>query len=99
MNSVVVVESPAKAKTIERYLGDSYSVIASFGHVRDMEEKDGAVAPGSWSDIKWALNDKGKKLFNEVFDIQKKRIYNALLNSSSEEVINFDNVLSKIING
>ena len=35
MNSVVVVESPAKAKTIEGYLGDSYSVIASFGHVRD----------------------------------------------------------------
>ena len=45
------------------------------------------------------LNDKGKKIFNEVFDQQKKRIYNALLNSSSEEVINFDNVLSKIING
>ena len=45
------------------------------------------------------LNDKGEKIFNEVFDQQKKRIYNALLNSSSEEVINFDNVLSKIING
>ena len=45
------------------------------------------------------LNEKGKKLFNEIFDLQKKRIYNALLNSSSEEVINFDNVLSKIING
>ena len=45
------------------------------------------------------LNDKGKKIFNEIFNIQKKRIYNALLNSSSEEVINFDNVLSKIING
>jgi len=45
------------------------------------------------------LNDKGEKIFNEIFDLQKKRIYNALLNSSSEEVINFDNVLSKIING
>ena len=45
------------------------------------------------------LNEKGKKIFNEVFDLQKKRIYNALLNSSSEEVINFDNVLTKIING
>ena len=42
---------------------------------------------------------KGKKVFNEIFDLQKKRIYNALLNSGSEEVINFDNVLSKIING
>ena len=44
------------------------------------------------------LNDKGKKLFNEVFDIQKKRIYNALLASSSKEVINFNNVLNRIIN-
>ena len=45
------------------------------------------------------LNEKGKKIFNEIFDLQKKRISNALLNSSSEEVINFDNVLKKIING
>ena len=45
------------------------------------------------------LNEKGKRIFNEIFMIQKKRIYNALLSSSSEEVINFDNVLKKIING
>ena len=45
------------------------------------------------------LNDKGKKIFNEIFNLQKKRIYSALLNSSSEEVVNFDNVLNKIING
>ena len=45
------------------------------------------------------LSEKGKKIFNEIFETQKKRIYNALLNSSSEEVINFDNVLKKIING
>ena len=41
---------------------------------------------------------KGKKIFNEIFETQKKRIYNALLNSKSEEVINFDKVLSRIIN-
>ncbi len=45
------------------------------------------------------LNQKGKKIFNEIFDIQKQRIYNALLKSSSEEVINFDKVLKKIIDG
>ena len=45
------------------------------------------------------LNEKGKKIFNEIFELQKKRVYSALLNSSSEEVINFDNVLKKIING
>ena len=45
------------------------------------------------------LNEKGKRIFNEIFEIQKKRIYNALLKSKSEEVLNFDNVLNKIING
>tara|TARA_B100000787_G_scaffold89259_1_gene65991 strand:+ start:161 stop:598 length:438 start_codon:yes stop_codon:yes gene_type:complete len=45
------------------------------------------------------LNEKGEKIFNEIFEIQKKRIHNALLNSTSEEVINFDTVLNKIING
>ncbi len=45
------------------------------------------------------LNEKGKKIFNEIFEMQKKRIYNALLNSSSQEVINFDEVLKRIING
>ena len=44
------------------------------------------------------LNEKGKKVFDEIFMSQKKRIYNALLNSKSEEVLNFDNVLHKIIN-
>ena len=45
------------------------------------------------------LNEKGEKIFKEIFEVQKKRIYNALLGSSSEEVINFDSVLKKIING
>ena len=44
------------------------------------------------------LNSKGEKIFEEVFSTQKKRIYNALLNSSSDQVVNFDNVLEKIIN-
>ena len=45
------------------------------------------------------LNEKGEKVFTEIFEIQKKRIHGALLNSSSEEVVNFDKVLKKIING
>jgi DNA-binding MarR family transcriptional regulator len=44
------------------------------------------------------LNKKGEKIFDEIFSTQKKRIYNALLNSSSDQVLNFDNVLKKIIN-
>tara|TARA_Y100000992_G_scaffold277005_1_gene221590 strand:+ start:760 stop:1197 length:438 start_codon:yes stop_codon:yes gene_type:complete len=45
------------------------------------------------------LNEKGKRIFDEIFGLQKKRIYKALLNSNSDEVLNFDNILSKIING
>ena len=45
------------------------------------------------------LSEKGKKIFNEIFEVQKKRIYNALLSSSSQEVLNFDEVLKRIING
>ena len=44
------------------------------------------------------LNERGEEIFDEIFILQKKRIYNALLNSTSQEVINFDNVLKKIIN-
>ena len=44
------------------------------------------------------LSEKGEKIFNDLFAVQKKRIYSALLNSSSEEVLNFDNVLKRIIN-
>jgi len=44
------------------------------------------------------LNEKGQKIFKEIFEVQKKRIYNALLNSSSQEVLNFDEVLKRIIN-
>ena len=45
------------------------------------------------------LSQKGQKIFNEIFEIQKKRIYKALLDSKSDEVLNFDIVLSRIING
>ena len=45
MTDVVVVESPAKAKTINKYLGDGFTVLASFGHVRDLPPKDGSVRP------------------------------------------------------
>ena len=45
------------------------------------------------------LSQKGEKIFQQIFNLQKKRIYSALLNSNSEEVINFESVLSKIING
>ncbi len=45
------------------------------------------------------LNEKGEKIFNEIFQMQKRRIYDALLSSKSDEVLNFEKVLKKIING
>ena len=71
MRNLVIVESPAKAKTIEGYLGESFNVIASYGHVRDMEDKTGSVSPGRWSDIKWAVNDRGKTQLNQITTMAK----------------------------
>ena len=71
MKNLVIVESPAKAKTIEGYLGESYNVIASYGHVRDMEDKTGSVSPESWSDIKWAISERGKTQLNQISALAK----------------------------
>ncbi len=60
MSDVVVVESPAKAKTIEKYLGRDFTVLASFGHVRDLEEKDGAVLPEQDFAMVWGKDGRGE---------------------------------------
>src|SRR5438874_5530678 len=59
--NVVVVESPAKAKTINKYLGGDYKVIASYGHVRDLPAKDGSVRPDADFDMSWAGGSKAEK--------------------------------------
>ncbi len=58
---VVVVESPAKAKTINKYLGDDYKVIASYGHVRDLPAKDGSVQPDADFAMSWEVDGKSEK--------------------------------------
>jgi DNA topoisomerase-1 len=58
---VVVVESPAKAKTINKYLGDDYKVVASYGHVRDLPPKDGSVLPDSDFAMSWEVDGKSEK--------------------------------------
>ena len=50
--NLVIVESPAKAKTINKYLGDDYKVLASYGHIRDLPSKNGSVDPDQ--DFKWS---------------------------------------------
>lgn len=63
---LVVVESPAKAKTINKYLGPGYKVLASFGHVRDLKEKDGAVEPDQEFAMHWEVGDRAKKPLSEI---------------------------------
>ena len=61
MPDVVVVESPAKAKTINRYLGGGYTVLASLGHVRDLPPKDGSVRPEQDFAMDWAVRCSAAK--------------------------------------
>jgi DNA topoisomerase I len=63
---VVVVESPAKAKTINKYLGKDYEVLASFGHVRDLPAKDGSVDPDDDFKMIWELESRGAKHVAEI---------------------------------
>ena len=63
---VVVVESPAKAKTINKYLGKGYKVLASYGHVRDLPSKDGSVQPDDDFAMAWELTDRSEKSVKEI---------------------------------
>jgi DNA topoisomerase IA len=63
---VVVVESPAKAKTINKYLGSGYEVIASFGHIRDLPAKDGSVDPDAEFAMQWEIEAKSSKRVSDI---------------------------------
>src|SRR5882724_1609184 len=63
---VVVVESPAKAKTINKYLGSDYQVLASFGHVRDLPAKDGSVDPNADFRMIWEVDAKAQKRLADI---------------------------------
>ena len=63
---LVVVESPAKAKTINKYLGDDYKVLASYGHIRDLPSKDGSVDPDNDFAMTWEFSPVGKKHLNDI---------------------------------
>ena len=68
---VVVVESPAKAKTINKYLGDDYIVLASYGHVRDLPPKDGSVDPENGFEMLWEVASDSKKHMKAIADALK----------------------------
>ncbi|MDA5193117.1 type I DNA topoisomerase [Govanella unica] len=66
MNNVVIVESPAKAKTINKYLGKDYQVLASFGHIRDLPSKDGSVRPDEDFSMDWEVDRDSQKRMAEI---------------------------------
>lgn len=69
---VVVVESPAKAKTINKYLGPDYTVLASYGHVRDLPPKDGSVDTAADFEMKWEIGNDSKKHVKAIADALKE---------------------------
>ncbi|MEP5631794.1 MAG: type I DNA topoisomerase [Tateyamaria sp.] len=69
---VVVVESPAKAKTINKYLGNDYTVLASYGHVRDLPPKDGSVDPDNGFEMLWEVASSSKKHMKAIADALKE---------------------------
>lgn len=68
---LVVVESPAKAKTINKYLGSDYKVLASYGHIRDLPSKDGSVDPDNDFAMTWEFSPVGKKHLNDIITALK----------------------------
>lgn len=71
-HSLVIVESPAKAKTINKYLGSDYTVLASYGHIRDLPSKDGSVLPDEEFAMRWELGDRANKPLSEIKAALKK---------------------------
>ncbi|MGN1091081.1 MAG: type I DNA topoisomerase [Alphaproteobacteria bacterium] len=69
---LVIVESPAKAKTINKYLGKDYQVIASFGHIRDLPAKDGSVLPDKDFEMTWGIEPKAEKHVRDILSAVAK---------------------------
>jgi len=68
---LVIVESPAKAKTINKYLGSDYTVLASYGHIRDLPAKDGSVRPDDDFAMEWELGDRADKAVSDIIKAVK----------------------------
>lgn len=106
MSNVVIVESPSKAKTINKYLGSDYTVLASYGHIRDLPSKNGSVSPDDDFKMIWEIDSKSQKQIKEITAAMKgaDRLYLATdpdregeaISWHVQEVLNEKNLLDGV---
>ena len=72
--NVLIVESPSKAKSINKYLGSSFKVLASVGHIRDLSPKNDAIDTENNFRMKWETSERGKKIIKDIIEAAKNLI-------------------------
>ena len=82
---VVVVESPGKIKSINKYLGAGYKVLASFGHVRDLPAKDGSVLPDQDFEMIWEVDAQSQKRIKDIADAAKDNATSAMIDDWTDQ--------------
>ena len=85
--NLVIVESPAKAKTINKYLGKDYLVLASYGHIRDLPSKNGSVDPENKFQMEWEIDSFSKKqAHRKTIKVEIIEDSDANLNNNDKEI-------------
>jgi DNA topoisomerase-1 len=95
--NLVIVESPAKAKTINKYLGDNYTVLASYGHIRDLPSKNGSVDPDHNFKMEWEVDSFSKKYLKEITDVAKESSKIILATDPDEKRLLKDKEIERVV--
>ena len=83
--NLVIVESPAKAKTINKYLGSDYEVLASYGHIRDLPSKDGSVRPDDDFEMEWEVDARASTRMSEIAAAAKRASRSTIVHTSPDQ--------------
>jgi len=96
--NLVIVESPAKAKTINKYLGSDYTVLASYGHIRDLPSKNGSVDPENSFKMIWEIDSFSKKYLKEITDVANTNIDEVFIGSCMTNIGHY-RAAAKVLEG